>query len=127
MHTDSKIEWSKIFNIDAGEDFNEEEDSESASRREKRLQMLEWQLEQHKKGIKRKASELINSDEEEKNCGDDQQQIVCIDLGDDSNTGELFHLGEQILFSKKNGKLLNLYLVRVKGGLVKYFFKFYSR
>ncbi|CAK5023487.1 unnamed protein product [Meloidogyne enterolobii] len=110
MQGDSKIDWSKIFNIEDGEDLNEEDDGEVESRREKRIKILEWQLEQNKKGIKRKFGEIDNSDneEEEENeiqqNGVNDQQINSADLDDDSNVGEggLFQLGEQILFGKEN-------------------------
>ena len=110
MHADSKIDWSKIFNTDDGEDLNEEEDGEAESRREKRLKMLEWQLEQNKRGFKRKASQIDNSDDEEEEENGLQQKetnaqkLNAADLEDDSNVGGvLFQLGEQILFGKENG------------------------
>nr|CAD2186676.1 unnamed protein product [Meloidogyne enterolobii] len=110
MQGDSKIDWSKIFNIEDGEDLNEEDDGEVETRREKRIKILEWQLEQNKKGIKRKFGEIDNSDneEEEENelqqNGVNDQQINSADLDDDSNVGGggLFQLGEQILFGKEN-------------------------
>ncbi|CAK5026891.1 unnamed protein product [Meloidogyne enterolobii] len=110
MQGDSKIDWSKIFNIEDGEDLNEEDDGEVEIRREKRIKILEWQLEQNKKGIKRKFGEIDNSDneEEEENelqqNGVNDQQINSADLDDDSNVGGggLFQLGEQILFGKEN-------------------------
>ena len=113
MQGDSKIDWSKIFKVEDGEDLNEEDDGEvdCESRREKRIKILEWQLEQNKKGIKRKFGEIDNSDneEEEENelqqNGVNDQQINSADLDDDSNVGggDLFQLGEQILFGKESG------------------------
>uniref|UniRef100_A0A914LX04 Uncharacterized protein n=1 Tax=Meloidogyne incognita TaxID=6306 RepID=A0A914LX04_MELIC len=110
MQGDSKIDWSKIFKVEDGEDLNEEDDGEVETRREKRIKILEWQLEQNKKGLKRKFGEIDNSDneEEEENelqqNGVNDQQINSADLDDDSNVGggDLFQLGEQILFGKEN-------------------------
>lgn len=111
MQGDSKIDWSKIFKIEDGEDLNEEDDGEVETRREKRIKILEWQLEQNKKGLKRKFGEIDNSDneEEEENelqqNGVNDQQINSADLDDDSNVGGggLFQLGEQILFGQESG------------------------